>query len=159
MEDKSPNVTKRLRESGAALHRRETNWQIYFPFLLGILLLVGIFSMVALPSDPIWQDRAQAIGDFLYTLLCIIPILLCLLPIYVMVLLCIYGMRKLHDGTERPLRKLENLTENLASHIETATIFVTEQTNFFSSAIEPYEEIISTFDTPAPDNEEETSSK
>lgn len=157
MEDQLSNESKIAHETGAVIHRRETNRQIYFPFLLGIILLLAAFLIVALPSAPEWLARAQAIGDFLYTLLCIIPILICLLPVYVMVLLGVYGMTKLHDGTERPLRKLENLTASLAERIETATDYVTNQTASFDKAIEPIDNALRIFDTP-PSNEEEAAS-
>lgn len=148
MEEQNISTNKNPRESGAVLHRRETNRQIYLPFLLGLALLVGIFLMLAIPSDPVWRDRARAMGDFLYTLLCIIPILLCLLPLYVMVLLGIFGMRKLHSGTERPLRKLENLTESLAGRIETATAYVNKHTISLSSKFEPLETLFKIFTSP-----------
>jgi|GEM_PF-1784053 len=162
MEEQNVSATKTSRESGAVLHQRETNRQIYLPFLAGIALLAGIFLMLAIPSDPVWRDRARAIGDFLYTLLCIIPILLCLFPLYVMVLLGIFGMRKLHSSTERSLRKLENLTESLAKRIETATAYVNEHTITLSSKLEPLEIFFKIFTSPDTDNlntqAEETSS-
>ena len=158
MEDQPSTRTKIGRETGAVIHRRETNRQIYLPFLFGMTLLLIAFLIVALPSAPEWLDRAQAIGDFLYTLLCIIPVLMCLLPVYVMVLLCVYGMTKLHDGVESPLRKLENLTASLAERIETATEYVTNQTTTFSNAVEPIDTALRIFDTPSPSNGEETAS-
>lgn len=139
-----------VRESGAVIHRRETNWQIYLPFIIGLFVLFGIFAGLAIPSNPIWRDRAQAIGDLLYILLCTIPILFCMLPVYIIILLGIYGMNKVHDGTERPLRKLENLSESLATRIETARDFVNEKTIAFSSAVEPFEKVMSIFEKQDP---------
>src|SRR5690606_41491797 len=91
-------------------------------------------------------------------LFCIIPILLCLLPIYVMVLLGVYGMSKLHDGTERPLRKLENLTESLAENIEAISQLVYDKTISFSGVFEPLNKLLTFFDAPSPPTREETSS-
>ncbi|MGJ3241301.1 MAG: hypothetical protein ACFE0Q_21520 [Anaerolineae bacterium] len=156
-EQQSPTQGHRERETGAIIHRRETNWQIYLPFLLGILTLVIVFLVMALPTDALWRYRAQALGDFLYTLLCVIPILFCLLPVYVLILLGVYGMKRLHSGTERPLRKLEKLSESLASRIETATEFVNQKTISFSSALEPLEKLFSIFDRPTPSSSEEES--
>ncbi len=154
METQATSEEKKPRESGAIIHRRETTWQIYLPFLLGIGVLVLAFAVVGIPSDPAWRDRAQAIGDFLYTFLCTLPILVCLLPIYVLILAGIYGMRKVHSGTERPLRKLENLSESLAERIETATKFVNEKTISFSTLFEPLDTLFSMFDQPTPSDKE-----
>lgn len=156
MEDQPSTEAKLARESGATIHRRETNWQIYLPFLLGIATLLAIFLLIALPSDPVWRDRAQAIGDFLYTLFCIIPFLICLFPIYILILLSIYGTTKLHDGTERPLRKLEQLTASLAERIESATEYVNNRTASLSDSLEPLDNVFNAFDTPTPTNGEET---
>ncbi|MEO1290497.1 MAG: hypothetical protein AAFV93_22365 [Chloroflexota bacterium] len=143
------------RESGAIIHRRETNWQIYFPFILGILVLVSVFALLGLPTESVWRDRVQAMGDFLYTLLCMIPMLICMLPFYLVILISIYGMTKLHDGTERPLRKLENATESLASRIETITVFINEKTAQFGNTTDPFTNMLTTFDSPAEQNKEQ----
>lgn len=156
METQASPEQKPQRESGASIHRRETNWQIYLPFLLGIGVLILAVVVVGAPSDPLWRDRAQAIGDFLYTFLCTFPLLVCLLPVYVLILAGIYGMRKVHSGTERPLRKLENLSESLAGRIETATEFVNEKTISFSTLFEPLDTLFSIFDKSTPSSEKET---
>lgn len=158
METQAIPEEKTPRESGAVIHRRETNWQIYLPFLLSIGVLVLAFAVVGIPSDPAWRHRAQAIGDFLYTFLCTLPLLICLLPVYVLIVAGIYGMRKVHSGTERPLRKLENLSESLAGRIETATEFVNEKTISFSTLFEPLDTLFSIFDKSAPSSEKESDS-
>ncbi len=150
-----PSTESSTRESGAVIHRRETNWQIYLPFIIGLLILGAIFAGLAIPSDPIWRDRVQAIGDLLYLLLCTIPILICMLPVYIIVLLGIYGMKKVHDGTERPLRKLENLSESLATRIEVGSEFVNKKTIAFSSAVEPFEKVMSIFEKQEPTTKQE----
>lgn len=135
-----------VRESGAVVHRRETNWQIYLPFLLGILVLLAIFLLMALPSDPVWLDRAQALGDFLYTILCIFPIILCLFPVYLILIVCIYGMRKLHDGVESPLQKLENSAAGIAKKIENFTDNINDKTISAATLFEPLDKLARIFD-------------
>lgn len=154
----SSEAKKTPRESGAIIHRRETNWQIYLPFLLGIATLLTVFLILALPSDPVWRDRAQAIGDFLYTLFCIIPFILCLFPVYILILLSIYASTKLHDGTERPLRKLEQLTASLAERIETTTDYVNSHTTSLSNSLEPLDNVFNIFDEPESSNREDITS-
>lgn len=156
METQATPEEKKPRESGADIHRRETTWQIYLPFLLGIAVLGLVFIVIGVQPDPLWRDRAQAMGDFMYTFLCTIPILFCMLPVYIIILASIYGMRKVHSGTERPLRKLENLSESLAGKIETATEFVNEKTISFSTLFEPLETLFTIFDKKSPSAEEET---
>jgi len=148
MSTSPPSEQQPPRESGAKLHRRETNWQIYFPFLLGILGLVVLFLSIALPTAPVWRDRAQAIGDFMYILLCQIPLVLCTFLIYPLILVFIYGMRKAHAGTERPLRKLENAAASLAERITQVTEYVNEKNGDISAMYEPLDNALNIFDYP-----------
>ncbi|MEL6404045.1 MAG: hypothetical protein AAFR81_06760 [Chloroflexota bacterium] len=152
MESATPSETSASRESGTALHQRETRWQIYLPFMLGIGILLCIFFALGFQPDAVWRDRVQAIGDFLYTWLCALPILVCLFPVYLILVMSIYGMRKLHAGTATPLVKVENLANSLASRIESATDYVNEKTVSARSQIAPLEQLFSFFDRPAPDN-------
>ncbi len=153
MSSDQPETTQAPQQRGEALHRRETRRQIWLPFVLGVLLVALAFLIVAIPSDPIWRVRAQAIGDFLYTLLCTIPILLCLFPLYLLIMLGIYGMNRLHNSTERPLRRIENLVEGLANRIESGAAAVNKQTVNWSTRIAPLLKLFTTFD-PAQDESE-----
>ena len=143
-------------ESGEAIHRRESLWQIYLPFGLGLLLILILVLMVALPSDPIWRVRAQAIADFTYIMICQLPLLLCAFVIFLPVVLGVWGMYRVHRTTERPLRKLENMSAGLATRINRVSEYINEKTIDASAAIEPAMNMISPFDTPSERNEEDS---
>lgn len=150
--------TKQDRESGKLIHQRETRWQINFPFLLGILLIMLIFLGLALPSDPIWRVRTQAIADWIYSILCLLPLIVCIFPLYLILVIGIYGMKRLHDGTETPLRKLETVSAESVERINRAMDYINEKTIDFSSATAPLDDLLSAFDTPPPSDEEELNS-
>jgi hypothetical protein len=154
--ESSDSNTEIKHESGAKLHQRETRWQINFPFSLGILLLIIIFLGVALPGDPVWRVRVHAIADWIYSVLCLLPLILCLLPLYLILLTGIYGLTRLHTGTETPLHKLETLSANVAERIRVAMDYINEKMIAFSSATAPLDDLLSTFDT-SPSDEEELS--
>lgn len=145
-------------ESGSSLHRRETRWQIYFPFILGLVLLVSIALIFVLPNDAIWRVRASAVADWIYSVLCLFPILLCLLPLYLILLAGIYGLNRLHAGTERPLRKLELLSAKLAQRINIVMEYINEKTIQFNTATAPLDDLLSAFDTPVSSEEKESNS-
>ena len=158
MESASQSDTQTTRESGTVLHQRETRWQIYLPFTLGLGVLLIVFFALGLQADAVWRDRVQAIGDLLYTWLCALPILVCLFPMYLMLVASIYGMRKLHAGTATPLVKVENLANSLANRIESATEYVNEKTVSARSQIAPLEELFSMFDRPTSSDPDATAS-
>lgn len=142
----TPETATIPQQRGTIMHRRETRRQIWLPFGLGVALVILAFLIVALPADPVWRVRAQAIADFLYTLLCSLPLLLCLVPLYLVIMLGIYGMNRLHDSTERPLRRVENLAEGLANRIEVVAATINKQTINWSARIAPLMRLFSTFD-------------
>jgi len=135
-------------ESGTEIHRRESRLQIYLPYGLGLLILLTMVLVVALPTNPIWRVRAQAIADWTYTILCLIPMVLCVFPVFMLVAMSIWGMYRLHGITEPPLRKLENLAAGLATRINNASEYVQRKTIDVSTTIEPALNLISTFDNP-----------
>lgn len=139
-----------LRESGTEIHRREWLRQILLPFLGAVLLIAGIFLLVGLQNQPIWRIRAQAIGDFLYSTLCLFPVVMCLFPLYVLVLFGIYGMNALQRGTETPLRKLELKANAAADWVEAYSNRVREKTVSYSEKITPVMEMIDVFDAAKP---------
>jgi hypothetical protein len=135
------------RESGAQIHRRETRRQVYLPFMLALFGLLGMVLLVALPTNPIWRVRAQAIADWTYTILCLAPAVLCLFPVFLLVAVAIWGMNRLHLMTERPLHRLEDLATNWVTRINTASEYVQHKTIDVSSTLEPAMKMISAFDS------------
>lgn len=140
------NDAQPVRESGAQIHQRETRWQIVLPFTITVLILIVLVGAVAIQSAPIWRIRAETIADWTYSLMCLIPMTLCLMPLYVVVMLGIWGMNRLHGSTERPLRRLENLAANLAERIDKFSNAINQRTIGFNSRLAPLMNLISGFE-------------
>ncbi len=135
-----------LREDGRQIHKRETRRQIILPFVGGLLLILGAFLLMALPTDPAWRLRASAVNDWLYLVLCQVPFLVCSLITYFVVIAGIWGMNKLHSGTERPLVKLENLVAGLASRVESIAGTINERTLSWRAKAEQILHVMRIFD-------------
>lgn len=142
----SSQDTAQLRETGERIHRREMRWQIWLPFWVAFALVIIGFSAIALQSDPIWRIRSGAIADWMMSVMCLIPLSLCLLPLYMSVMFGIWGMNRLHASTERPLRRLENLSATAADHIEQGSEFVKKRVTGFDNRIAPLMKAMNTFD-------------
>jgi hypothetical protein len=71
---------------------------------------------------------------------------ICLFPLYVLVLFGIYGMNALQRGTETPLRKLELKASAAADKVEAFSNRVREKTVSYSEKITPVMEMIDVFD-------------
>jgi len=142
------------RETGAALHRRETWWQISLPFLAGLALLLGLVLLVGLPNNPEWRLIAEAIASLSYSLLCLFPILLCMFIPYLLLVIGIYGMRVLRRGTEGPLRQLETVSTSLVDQINNFSANIDQKAESFDEALIPMYKLFSIFDKPEGENHE-----
>ena len=81
--------TQQRREQGRAIHRRETRRHIWLPLIMGIVGISTPVVLIAIQRDEIWRVRAAAIGDFLYTLLYSVPLLLCAFGTYLVVMVAV----------------------------------------------------------------------
>jgi hypothetical protein len=86
-------------------------------------------------------------------ILCLFPLIVCLLPLYLILIIGIYGTNRLHDGTEQPLRKLETVSGDYAERVNQAMDYINEKTIAFSSATAPLDELLTAFDTPSDEEE------
>ena len=134
---------------GARIHRRETIWQIAIPFVLFGIFILALMLGIGLQSDPIWRVRIQAMYELFNFIFCLIPAVFCLYPIYIIVMMSVYGMYRLHQSTERPLRKLELAAIALSERIEWFNQFARTHTENLSTFFSPFMTWMSQFDEPA----------
>lgn len=138
--------TPQMPEQGRALHRRETRRQIWLPLLLGIGAIFLPVVLIAIQRDAIWRIRAAAIGDFLYTILCAMPLLLCSFLAYLVIMILVIAMNKLHRRTETPLERVEGIASTLATRIEAFSNTVNERTVTWSARLEHLMTFLDLFD-------------
>lgn len=142
-----------MRETGEQIHRKETRRHIWLPFLGALVGVLVAFLIVALANQPLARSRAAAIADLMVTTLCLVPILACILPAYIVVWLGVIGMGKLHNSTERPLRRLEKLMTGTADRIEGLTTNWNNRLINWQTQIAPLMKVMQYFDS---DTKEET---
>ncbi len=92
-------------------HRRETWLYIALPMLVGALVWIGLLSLALLL--PL-RAQVSLVADFMSIILCLCPAAICIFPIYVLMMVIAFGMNKVHDGTERPLKRIESMSHTLA---------------------------------------------
>ena len=82
---------------------------IMLPFLGGIALIVLLVAIAGLLPD---QRQTSLIADF-FMILVLCPVVLCVFPIYLLMVIAIYGMGRLNQGITKPILRLERLTANV----------------------------------------------
>ena len=100
----TPPVTETIRE-----HRRQTRWAIYLPFAGGLVLLLILMIVAANQGGA----RIGVISDFFLTLFILCPLVLCMFPIYLLMVLMVVGMGRAHDKTAQGLTRIEDVTVKL----------------------------------------------
>jgi len=100
----APIETETIRE-----HRRQTRLTIWLPFAGGLLLLLILMIIAASQGGA----RIAIIGDFFLTLFVLCPVVVCMFPIYLLMVLMVFGMNTAHDKTAALLTRIEGVTIKL----------------------------------------------
>ena len=136
----------RPRSSGRQIHRREMRLQVWLPFALAAVLILSMFLMVALPSEPEWRLRAAFIADFMTTILFLCPIFLCGFVFYAVLVAAGYGMHRLYRGTIPPLERLSSLSQQSSEKAQVYSERVVQETGRWSVRLAPLMKMFSIFD-------------
>ena len=144
----SPSQPESQRQSGAELHRRETRRQMILPFALAVMLVLAMFGVAALLDGPEGMPRVSIISNFLVSILIICPAIICLFPIYLLIVAAIYGANRLHDRTRSPLERLEKLAGDSADRLEGLTASVSKRAISWNASLAPILNLTRFFDSP-----------
>ena len=94
---------QRLAETAKTL-RRTQRFQIWLPFVIGVVIILTLVVFAAVAS------RVYVVANCLLMLTVLCPALLCLLPIYFLLVFAVSGMNSTYRSAAKPLRSLEHLT-------------------------------------------------
>lgn len=126
-------------EDGRTIHRRETRWQIWLPFSLVALLMLGLFLVLFLPQDANAGYRAEAVANVFVTLFVLCPGVVVLFGLYILVVACVAGVAKLHDKALPPLQRLEQLAASARTRVSTWTTRANHSGVRFGALLAPLE--------------------
>lgn len=117
MSDSTSEPARTAKPDAKQTHRREVRLQIILPFALAVLLIIVIFVGLALMNGPDARTQIGAVADFTASIMLLCPAILCLVPVYLLLVAGMFGANKLHSGTQKPLDRLQSLVESLADRI------------------------------------------
>lgn len=138
MPDSQPNTSQ-------SLHRREITTQIILPLVGGSLFILLLFVGALL-----LQRRLQVslVSDLMMTCLVLCPAVICLFPLYVVMMVMAFAMGKVSDAVAKPLYRMENWSKSLAHTATNVTDTINHKTIDLSAKLAPVEKILSAFDQP-----------
>lgn len=149
----SPTPTQARRErrdDGRRLHRREMRRQAWVPFWLTLLVILGVLAISALLYGDTGRTQVAAIADWMVTVCLLVPLLICLPIIFVVVAVGVWGINWLHDTTQSPLERLENVTAMMAERVEKLSDKANERVIRQSERLAPWVRFFSIFETGTP---------
>ncbi len=136
------------------IHRGETLRYIILP-ILGVLaiILLGTVATLLL-RRPV---QVALLADWLLTVLVLCPMALCLFPVCILMIAAVAGLGKAHGLAAKPLRRLEDLSADLANKALTATDSINRQTVNVSTRFAFFDRWMSLFDRPSPNGQHKES--
>lgn len=146
----------RQQQEAKRLHRRDSRWRITLPLVLAFLLVFMLFALVALPAEPVWRLRASAISDFLVSILIFCPLILCLFPVYLLVVALAWWATRLHQGAQHPLERLQTRLDQAGAQLQQAAESLSHKTIDWSAKLAPLLNLLSIFDQPNHVSQEQT---
>ncbi len=138
------------RQDSAKAHRRAVRREIVLPFIGGLILIVVLVLIAAIAG----QTTTAGVSTTLLTVLILIPMAICLFPVYIVLVLAIYGMSRAHDGIAKPLRQLENLSLQLRERTASVSERAAQMTISVNARLAPLDKLVfSLFDRHEDDDE------
>jgi hypothetical protein len=107
------------------VHRKETWLHIILPVAGGGAITVGLVILTLLL--PLHAQVSLVANLLLLLVLC--PLATCLFPLYIVMMVIAFGMNRVHDGAARPLRRVGDLSRDLADR----TISLSESINLWQA--------------------------
>lgn len=138
------------RQNSLRVHRREVRRQIILPFAGGVLLIVALVVVAALQG----RTPTSGVSTTMLTVLILCPLALCLLPVYLLLVMAVYGMNRAHSGIARPLRRAEAASLALRERTVSISDRLARQSINLNARFAPLDKLLfSAFDRPAQNEE------
>lgn len=111
------------------IHRRQTRLQIGLPLYgAGFLILLLVAGTVAV---SIWRPQPgqiSMVADILTTVCMLLPLALCMLPVYLLLMVAAFGMGSVNESSARQLRRVNALSRTITEKTITATHAIDQRT-------------------------------
>lgn len=147
MTDNAPSSPdfEQIRAQRRRTRRADARRSIGWPFALALLV---VLALIVIPALLPTQQQASLMADWLTIWLVLCPVFLCFFPLYLLVALGIYGMQRLHQGTEAPLERLERFMVTTLTRVDRSTEAWHQRLIRWDERFAPLRRVLSAFDEP-----------
>jgi hypothetical protein len=122
-------------------HRQDVRRWVIFPVIGGLILLtVLVLSLIFLTPRGL-----GTVSNFLLSCFCLLPLVLCVFPLYMIVMSAVYGMSWLTDFSLQRLEQVRELTASLEDNAEDTAERLNQQVINLSSSMARLDPILNFF--------------
>ncbi|MBI1258982.1 MAG: hypothetical protein GC204_16040 [Chloroflexi bacterium] len=133
------------------LHRRAVRLEILLPFVGGLLLIILLVVIAAVAG----KTPTSGVANTMLTVLLLCPMALCLLPIYLLLVMAVFGMNRVYDLLAKPLRQLQELSLQLRDRTYSLSDRAARTSINLNARFAPLDRLIfSVFDRPKPNEDD-----
>ena len=137
------SATNKQNSDSAAAYRRDTRRTIFLPILAGALVIIaGIVAVLLLPRPP----QKSLIADLMLAIFFLCPTVLCLIPLYLVIVTMAFGFGRAHNGLTGPLRRLGERSQAIAARTLDTAEAVNRKTTTYRARFAPIEKQLHRFD-------------
>lgn len=111
--------------------QRDQRMTILLPFGIGTAVLLVLVLIAAAVSN------VSVTANVMMTILLLCPAVICLLPIYFLLVVAVFGMNSVYNGAAKPLQALEKLTARLSHRTTQISDTVARQSINLNAHIAP----------------------
>ncbi|MEO8612642.1 MAG: hypothetical protein ABI690_32410 [Chloroflexota bacterium] len=128
-----------------ANHNFETVRWIVLPMIgVAALVLIGTIIVLLLPE----RLQVSTISDWLLSVLFLCPMVVCLFPICLLLILAIVGINRAHQAVSKPLQRVETLSATIRDRTVQTADMVNRQTVNASVKFAFIDRLLAVFDPP-----------
>ncbi|MBC8099055.1 MAG: hypothetical protein H7Y11_06405 [Armatimonadetes bacterium] len=118
----------------------------WLPALLALLLIAGLVG-----STIFLTPRGfDSVANFMVTCLCLLPLTLCLFPLYLGVMLAVYGMARLNHSLASQLNRVDALEAALHTRIVNTTATLNRRATQIGVSLAWLDPLLTIFERPTP---------
>lgn len=122
-------------------HRHEVRRWVIFPVIGGLILL----ALLVLSTIFLTPRGLGTVSNFLLSCFCLLPLVFCIFPLYMILMSAIYGMSWLTDFASRGLEQVRELTVSLEQNADDTTDRLNRQAIDISASLARLDPLLNFF--------------
>jgi hypothetical protein len=127
---------------------RMMQWIMLITFAVGLLIPIFVLFLT-IPGLPLYlgdKGRVSILADVLLICFALCPMILCLFPIYLLLMVSIYGLELVYRMTSKPLGRAREITQTVADKTAESADNISRKSIEISARFAFFDRLVNFFD-------------